>query len=82
MLDKGVCDTIEELARYEKVNAREKEVLEALRGMPLSKRRPAVEMLLAYAAGADCAAAGGAGGCPGGGRSGQAAAVRARQSGA
>jgi len=33
----------------EKVNAKEKEVLEALRGLPLAKRRPAVEMLLAYA---------------------------------
>lgn len=33
----------------ERLNARETEVLSALRGLPLGKRRPAVEMLLAYA---------------------------------
>lgn len=32
----------------ERVSAREAEVLAALRSMPLAKRRPAVEMILAY----------------------------------
>lgn len=35
-------------ASGEKVSAREREVLDALRSIPLTKRRPAVEMLLGY----------------------------------